>query len=171
MFEFAALYSFCREKGIEYYCQDESLFKDNEDDIRGLFGTDIGFIPHVSIHVRRGDYVGNPFYIDLMETDYYEKAIALFPDRKFLVFSDDPDFCKKQEIFSDSSRFQVMEKTDEISDFNLQSSCSDHIIANSSWSWWTAWLCPNHGKKIIAPKLWYSDGIERTKIPDPWIRI
>ena len=181
MFEFAALYSFCKKNGIDYYCQDESLFKEHESDIRSLFGTDIGFIPYVSIHVRRGknplnldepSYSENPFYVNIWDTGYYEKAISLFPGRKFLVFSDDPIFCKEQEIFKDASHFQVMEMIDEISDFNLQSSCSDHIIANSSWSWWTAYLSPHHGKKVVAPIKWYSDGnMKRTICPNEWIRI
>ena len=171
MFEFAALYSFAKEQNVDFYFQDEKWFKKYEEDIKNMFGEGIGFLPFISIHVRRGDYVNNPFYVDLSKTDYYEQAIKHFPDRKFLVFSDDTEFAQK--LFPDINKFQVIQDQTEIEDFNMASSCEGHIIANSSFSWWYAWLSPSPHKKIIAPsvKNWYSDGIERTKCPESWIRI
>ena len=64
-----------------------------------------------------------------------------------------------------------MEKGDEIEDFNLLASSKNIIMANSSWSWWAAYLCPNESKKIIAPKNWFSDGVQRIKLPESWIQI
>ncbi len=118
----------------------------------------------VSIHVRREDYTGNLFYIDLMETDYYQKAMAEFPNEKFIVFSDDPDWCEKQEIFKDCD----ISFRNEQEDFSLQAKCKAHIIANSSFSYMAAYL---GGDKTIYPKNWYTDGIQRTVCPPDWIGI
>jgi len=165
LFQTAFLYAYSKEHGIDYYFQDPKWFEKYEKDIQHLFGEGVGFDPRVSIQVRRGDYVGNPFYVDLMATDYYWEAMKLFVSRKFLVFSDDIEWCKKQEIFKDCD---FSEGLDDIDSFNAQASCNGHIIANSSWGWWCAYLGPG---KVIAPKAWYSDGITRTVCPKDWIRI
>ena len=62
---------------------------------------------------------------------------------------------------------------DEVEDFNLLASCKSIIMANSSWSWWASYLCPHQDKKIIAPKQYYADGVERTKYPtdEGWVII
>lgn len=168
MFRHAYIYAQMR-KGLipDEYVQDEEYFKDYAREIKQIFGSGIGKIDQVAIHVRRGDYVNNPFYVDLMKTGYYEKAMDEFPDASFLVFSDDIEWCKKQNIFS---KCDFVEGNSELEDLNLMASCIGHIIANSSFSWWGAYLCPHNGK-VIAPKLWYSDGVERTKCPNKWIRI
>lgn len=179
MFQFAYLYCEAKRNSIpDFYVQDEKYFEKYAEDIKKLFGDGIGYLDQVGVHVRRANnplnpnepkYSENPFYINLSKTDYYERAMTLFPKDDFLVFSDDPDWCK--EKFKDNKRVQVMERGDEIEDFNLLASCKSQIIANSSFSWWAAWLNPNPSKEIIAPKQWYSDGVERTKIPESWKRI
>jgi len=178
MFQGAFLYAESKRRGTDFYFQDPVYFKDYEDDIKKLFGDGIGYLSQVGIHIRRASnpinpqepkYSENPFYVNLSDTDYYERAMAMFPGEKFLVFSDDPEWCK--EKFKDNPDVQVMEKGNEIEDFNLLASCKDLIIANSSYSWWAAFLCPNESKRIIAPKNWYTDKKERTKIPKSWIQI
>lgn len=179
MFQMAFLYAQIK-KGLipDWYLQDEKYFQDYAEDIKTLFGEGIGYLSQVGIHIRRGKnpinpdepaYSENPFYVNLSETDYYEEAMKLFPNQKFLVFSDDPQWCK--EKFKDNPDVQVMEKGNEIEDFNLLASCQDIIMANSSFSWWASYLNPNESKKIVAPKQWYSDGVQRTKLPDNWIQI
>lgn len=179
MFQMAFLYAQIK-KGLipDWYLQDEKYFQDYAEDIKTLFGEGIGYLSQVGIHIRRGKnpinpdepaYSENPFYVNLSETDYYEEAMKLFPNQKFLVFSDDPEWCK--EKFKDNPDVQVMEKGNEIEDFNLLASCQDIIMANSSFSWWASYLNPNESKKIVAPKQWYSDGVQRTKLPDNWIQI
>lgn len=169
MFQYAYLYSQARSGVIpDTYVQDPTYFDEYSDEIKQLFGKDIGFLPYVSVHVRRGDYVDNSFYVDLSKTNYYEKAIELFPNKNFLVFSDDPEFCKK--IFT-GKEFQVMDGGTELEDFNMMASCESNIIANSSYSWWAGYLNPNPTKKVIAPNAWHPDGVERTKCPDDWIKI
>jgi hypothetical protein len=158
------------KRGIipDVYLQDEVYFEDYKDDIKQLFGGDIFLSDCVAIHVRRGDYVNNPFYVDLMKTDYYERAVAEFPGARFIVFSDDTEWCHKQEIFKNIP----MSKNNEINDLNIMAGCKGIIIANSSYSWWAAYIAPNCGK-VVAPSVdkWFTDGIERTKCPESWIRI
>lgn len=154
----------------DIYVQDEKYFAPFADEIKQRFGAEIGFTDYVGIHVRRGDYVGNTFHLDLSETDYYDKAMALFPNEKFIVFSDDIEWCKSQNTFEGCA---FSEGNDEVEDFNMLASCKAIIMANSSYSWWAAYLCPNPTKRIIAPRedCWFRDGIIRTKLPLEWERI
>lgn len=175
MFQGAYLLARANELGTDIYFQDPAYFEKYADDIKRLYGEGIGYLSQVGVHIRRAGnptnpnepkYSENPFYVDLTKTDYYERAMAMFPNDKFLVFSDDPEWCK--EKFKDNPDVQVMEKRDEIEDLNLFASCKHQIIANSSWSWWGAFLNPNEGKRIIAPKQWYADGAQRTVLPKEW---
>ncbi len=169
MFQYAYLYSQAKEGVIpDIYVQGENYFEKYKEDIKTLFSADIGYEPYVSIHVRRGDYVNNPFYVDLMETNYYKKAMSLFPEDKFLVFSDDIEWCKEQAIFKGCI---FSERNDEVTDLNRMASCKHNIIANSSFSWWAAWLNPNTEKKVVAPREWFTDKEERISLPDTWIKI
>lgn len=178
LFQIAYLYAQIRKGNIpNWYLQDPKYFEGYEDEIRRLFGEGIGYLSQVGVHVRRAanpinptepKYGENPYYVNLSETDYYEKAMAMFPGDKFLIFSDDPEFCR--ERFK-GDNIQVMPKGDEIEDFNLLASCKDLIIANSSFSWWAAWLNPNPAKVIVAPIQWYADGVQRTQLPKEWVKI
>ncbi len=172
MFQFAFLYAYAREHKVDKYFQDPLWFSGYEDELLGEF--QIGLkgmdkIDMVAIHVRRGDYVNHDFYVDLMKTAYYEDAMALFPYRDFLVFSDDIEWCKQQEIFKNC---EFSTGKDEIEDMNLMACCKGHIIANSSYSWWGAYISPCT-EKVVAPSIknWHTDGVERTVCPDNWVRI
>jgi Glycosyl transferase family 11 len=179
MFEAAALYAYTRDNAYPFFVQDEKYFKVYEDDIRLLFGGGIIScgVDRASIHVRRTDYVNNPFYIDLsnyqradMSDNYYVRAMAMFPSEKFLVFSDNIGWCKNSPLF-DGCEFS--EGQDEVGDMNLMASCKHNIIANSSFSWWAAWLNPNPDKIVVAPKQWFSDpnNEKLIGIPKTWRRI
>lgn len=169
MFQFAFAYNYAKRNHLDYYYQDPIFFEDSVDDIKVMFGQDIPTqTDMVAIHVRRGDYINNPFYIDLTETDYYEKAMAMFPNQSFVVFSDNIDWCKNQEVF----RKCEFSHGTELEDMNNMASCVGHIIANSSFSWWAAYISP-YTKKVVAPSVdnWYADGFERTICPNEWIRM
>ena len=182
MFEYAYLYSQTK-KGLipDIYVQDPKYFENCSDDIRALYGSDIGFTDKVSIHVRRGDYLGSKFHFNLWDTDYYERAIKYFPNEKFLVFcadkkgsaqdKEDMNWCREYFTKLLGDRAEFREDKDEIDDMNTMASCKHNIIANSTFSWWAAWLNPNPYKKVIAPKQFYCDGVERTVCPREWIRI
>lgn len=172
LFKEAYIYAQMRDKKIpDIYLQDEKYFENHKQEIKDRFSEGIGFMPFTSIHIRRGDYLMSYFHTHLWDTDYYERAITRMPrGTNFLVFSDDPEYCK--ENFK-GKHFQVMEKTDEVHDFNLMASCENNIIANSSFSWWAAYLNPNPAKRIIAPRedMWFSDRIIRIKLPDNYEQI
>jgi hypothetical protein len=168
MFQYAYLYSQCREGEIpDVYLQNEKYFEKYRHEVRALFSEGIGTLPYVAIHVRRGDYVGNPFYVDLCKDGYYERAMEEFPNAAFLVFSDDIPWCKQQDVFR---KCDFSGNLSETEDLNMMASCMGHIIANSSFSWWGAWLSP-HGGKVIAPARWFSDGVERVGLSSNWKRV
>lgn len=108
----------------------------------------------ISIHIRRTDFVTNNNHIT-QDINYYYEALKLFPeDCQVLIFSDDSDWCKQQEIFS-SDRFLISNTNNPYIDLCLISLCDYIVIANSTYSWWGAYL--SDAKKIIAPSLWYPD--------------
>jgi len=107
------------------------------------------------IHIRRGDYLTN-FHHPVLDLKYYEQSIEeLSKVDIFLVFSDDIKWCKRQELFK-KSKFHIISGEKDYIDLFLMSKCENGIIANSSFSWWGAWLIDNNEKKIIAPKEWFS---------------
>src|SRR3954469_16819047 len=88
MFQTAFIYGLHAQGVIpDIFLQSEKYWEPHKDAIRALYSDGIGTDDHVAIHVRRGDYVGNDFYVDLMADGYYERAMAEFPDAKFKVFS------------------------------------------------------------------------------------
>lgn len=107
-----------------------------------------------SMHIRRSNYVSLQNYHSLQEIDYYKKSIEILgEDSHFLIFSDDIDWCNENLTF-------IKNKTliNEFSDYEqlyLMSLCNNNIIANSTFSWWGAWLNKNGNKKIICPKNWF----------------
>jgi hypothetical protein len=122
----------------------------------------------VSIHVRRGDYVGKgDFHTNLTDTDYYERAMNMFEDSVFIFVSDDIEWCK--ENFKGDNIF-YSPFTSELDDLYLMVLCNHHIIANSSFSWWGAYLSDNK-ETVVAPKNWFGPrGPSQTQdlIPDGW---
>lgn len=107
-----------------------------------------------SLHVRRGDYVSGSWHIKTME--YYTQALELIPkDHTVLVVSDDITWCKNQSFFA-SDRFIFYTSNNAAIDMAVLSLCANHIIANSSFSWWAAWLSKSPDKIVIVPKPWIS---------------
>jgi hypothetical protein len=102
-----------------------------------------------SIHVRHGDYIGTP-NMRLLDMSYYNQAIEMFPsDTKFLICTDDLRWCNK--MFTDK-KFVITKSRCPTNDLFAMAACANHIIANSSFSWWAAWLNPNLDKKVIGPE-------------------
>jgi hypothetical protein len=134
----------------------------------------------VSVHFRRGDYVSNPLIEEKYGTyspAYYQKAISLIKSKieqpHFFLFSDEPGWLKSNIEFKDP--FTIIEGYQGYIDMFLMSQCKHNIIANSSFSWWGAWLNDNHAKTVIAPLKWFvsDDENNQTKdlIPEEWERI
>lgn len=174
LFQQAYIYAQFRKGHIpDTYLQSEKYFKEYAQDVREMYRT--GIIPSdkVSLHIRLGDYKGNGYYTDLTKTDYCQRAVTEFPDDTFLVFcadrqegSDDEgdrEWCKEFLDTFIKGRYEFGNGEDEIEDFNRMAGCKAHIMANSSFSWWAAYV---GGGRTIAPKEWYSDGdTERTELP------
>lgn len=107
----------------------------------------------VSVHVRRGNYLTRQDRHPVQNINYYNTALAEFTGcDNILVFSDDIKWCKENFI---GSKFTFIEGEADYIDLWLMSLCNHNIIANSSFSWWGAWLNQNPSKKVIAPKIWF----------------
>lgn len=182
LFQKAYIYGQMKRGEIpDIFVQDPKYFDEYREEIRQLFGSYskevLDPLPYIAIHLRVGKnplnpsepaYLKNPFYVSLPSTDYYEKALEHFPNERFLVFSDDLDFAQNYFI---GEEYEFDETKDEIEALTQMSRCKGHIIANSSFSLWGAYLSP-HGGKVVAPKNWYSDGDQnRTKCPSDWVRV
>ena len=135
----------------------------------------------ISLHVRRSDMVNNP---DVVKThgscdlDYYtaaaEKIAEGVDNPIFFVFSDEPDWCKAHLKLEHQTHY-IDNNIGEAAycDMQLMSLCRHHVLANSSFSWWGAWLNPRDDKKVIAPKRWFADDSKDTSdlIPAGWLRM
>lgn len=131
----------------------------------------------ISLHVRRGDYLKSPESHPVCSMDYYESALANFPtDLPVLIFSDDIDWCKQEKLFQ-QRRFVFFGGHANYIDMCLMAMCDHHIIANSSFSWWGAWLGANVQKCIVAPKIWFGQDGNNGKletcdlIPENWLKL
>lgn len=139
-----------------------------------------GIMP-VSLHVRRGDYITNPAANAVHGTcdaAYYERAMRSVLQRSpaavFHVFSDDVEWAK--EHLPRPAPMVFVEHNTGLSDhfdLLLMAACQHHIIANSSFSWWGAWLDPRPDKLVVAPERWFSDpGVDTADlIPSSWVRL
>ncbi len=135
----------------------------------------------VSLHVRRGDYISNPISSQFhgnLQLDYYHKAIDylnnIYNDLKFFVFSDDIAWVKLNlKPANDCEYIDFNTGKDSAFDLQLMSLCKHNIIANSSFSWWGAWLNQNRHKIVISPEHWFADKSINTKdlIPKDWIKL
>ncbi|NCP72632.1 MAG: alpha-1,2-fucosyltransferase [Shewanella sp. CG18_big_fil_WC_8_21_14_2_50_42_11] len=110
----------------------------------------------VSLHVRRGDYLNHP-EIGVLDISYYQQAhaymVSKVEDPVFYIFSNNLAWCKQNFKFIENAVYIEGTQT-EIDDLMLMSQCQHNIIANSSFSWWGAWLNDNSNKIVIAPKRW-----------------
>ncbi|MFN4269016.1 MAG: alpha-1,2-fucosyltransferase [Thermosynechococcus sp.] len=135
----------------------------------------------ISLHIRRGDYVLNPETYKVhgvCDLDYYYRAIeymtSLIDDPVFFVFSDEIEWAKLNlRVAYPIYYIENNTAQESYNDMRLMSLCRHHIIANSTFSWWGAWLNPFRGKIVIAPQQWFSIKRYNTVdlIPDSWLRI
>ena len=109
----------------------------------------------IALHLRRGDFLINSANHHNLPMSYYENGLDCFDeDRQVVIFSDDPEWCFEQKLFDDD-RFLVSQSNSPYHDLYLMTQCSDFIIANSTYSWWGAWLCMNPFKEVIYPNRWF----------------
>jgi hypothetical protein len=117
----------------------------------------------VAVHVRRGDYLRIPVF-QVCDENYYRQSMdemrARIPDARFFIFSDDPQWCRQtfdaaDTVVVDSGQAAA----NPLHDLYLMSLAGHHIIANSSYSWWAAWLGDKPGQQVIMPERWYARDI------------
>lgn len=134
----------------------------------------------VSIHVRRGDFVTNArtnAYHGSCSADYYSRAVRMIQERienaTFYVFSDEISWAQANLSLPRPSLFLEHNiGQNSFEDMRLMSACQHHIIANSSFSWWGAWLNPNLAKLVVAPKRWFRAKVNTEDLlPETWIKI
>ncbi|MGZ3790568.1 MAG: alpha-1,2-fucosyltransferase [Bacteriovorax sp.] len=135
----------------------------------------------ISVHIRRGDYVSNQKaqnFHGVCPLDYYRNAFQYIENKienpTYYIFSDDPEWVKFNiKTTAPAIYVHGNAANQDLEDFRLMSSCSHHIIANSSFSWWAAWLNPHTEKIVIAPKKWITSTEIKYDdiIPTKWITI
>ncbi len=167
---------------LQGYFQSELYFNDFKNEIIDLFSSELNneyiddylkqySLPVTSVHVRRGDYINNSTFHKPCSVKYYSDAMGLLNGSDFIFISDDMDWVK--ENFKGKNIFYSPFKTD-IDDLNLMVKCQNNIIANSSFSWWGAYLNKSENKKVIAPKEWFGQNGPKDIqdiIPKNWVKL
>lgn len=131
-----------------------------------------------SVHIRRGDYLQlNDAYGGICTTQYYREAMNYIRQResktRFVFFSDDIEWVQKNLKMEDSLYVnrQMFEDYKDWYDMSLMSMCRHHIIANSSFSWWGAWLSRSAEKIVIAPRKWMNHTEAKCIYPPEWVKL
>lgn len=179
------------------YFQNEKYFKSIENELRRDFsfkaplaGKNLDVCKRVqgtnsiAIHIRRGDYLTNQSSISnfiTLDKDYYERAIghvlASFDNPEFYIFSEDFEWISENLNFKDYpvTFIDWNKGKDSYIDMQLMSLCKHNVIANSSFSWWGAWLNTNPDKIVIAPGIWFrseeKNALLRDFYPEGWVMI
>ncbi len=178
---------------VEGYFQSERYFNSITDRLRSEFVPKDSFSlanslflerardpGSIAVHVRRGDYVSDKQaqkVHGVCSVEYYRNAISIIKSKvatpHFFVFSDDVDWARGNLDVGSDATFVVGNQDSPEVDIFLMSQCANHIIANSSFSWWGAWLAANLDKIVIAPAPWFDDQQLSSEglIPPSWITI
>jgi len=156
------------------YFQSEKYFTHCKDEIKALLMPKQmpQSLDCCSVHVRRGDYVKLADFHTNLGMDYYFKAMEQIPNAKFLIVFDDPGWCHQHFTGND---FTIKGPGSAIDDFKTLISCTHNIIANSSFSWWGAYLNKNPNKIVVSPKNWFGPKLSHDHpihdlIPEGWIQ-
>lgn len=176
---------------LEGYWQSEKYFKSIENIIREEFEiispineksleaiNSINKTNSVSIHFRRGDYISDENAKKthgMCSEEYYKKSIAFIKEKisdpHFFIFSDDINWVKNNFKFSENATF-IDFTTLPIDDLRLMSLCNHNIMANSTFSWWAAWLNCNKDKIVISPKKWFLNSRDDSDLLiEGWIKL
>jgi hypothetical protein len=179
-FNYSPLQKFNQDTTLLGFFQSEKYFEGADDEIRNMFKLNIQpeYKDYVSIHVRRGDYVQHSNSFPPITWDYVNQALNYICRRielpiKVIVFSDDIQWCR--DNFPKDCEFS--EGRNEFEDLSIMASCSHHIIANSTFSWWGAWLGYNPDKIVVSPHYenWFGPGFTgsapKDLIPASWHQI
>lgn len=175
---------------LDGYWQSERYFENVADEVRSNFrfneadldATNKALLEQirrtnsVSLHVRRGDYIGIDMFWNICTLDgYYAPAIDYIrqkeQDLHFFVFSNDIAWCKANLSLDNCCYVDNNGGANSYRDMQLMSACKHNIIANSTFSWWGAWLNDNPHKLVLAPPHFFNSGAEENILPSNWIKI
>ena len=180
---------------LEGYFQSERYFEEIADRIRSDFTPRADLLaeidtlasrllptePSISLHVRRGDYTSPAVMAvhGLLDATYYEQALRLITERAgaaipVCIFTDDTAWVRANLALPRDVRFVSEHTKSALQDLVLMSRCTHHITANSSFSWWGAWLNPNQYKIIVTPREWFrpASGLDTRDLrPDGWLTV
>ncbi len=167
-------------KCAEHIIRREFTLKDGFGREAARIAEKIKSVHSVSIHIRRGDYESNPktkAYLGALPKEYYLRAMSLIsekiPSPVFFVFSDDIAWAKKELKTEYPVEFVSDDGINDCEEMALMSLCEHNIIANSSFSWWGAWLNNNPNKIVIAPEKWFIEPKKKNinLCPENWTKI
>ena len=161
------------------------LFLDYRKDIESTLQLKMDLIggKKISLHIRRADYLKLQHVHVVQSMDYYKEAIAVmkeslgdsYKEYSYLIFSDDINWCKEQPLLKSLPDVHFIDGSDgvqkgpqEVFELYLMSMCDHHIIANSSFSWWGAYLNTNPNKIVVAPKNWFNPPSKGGNGPAKW---
>lgn len=171
--------------------QSEKLFGEYRDDLLREFrfrepptgrnadlAREIAGSEAIAIHFRRTDYLAAETLTKPCSPDYYRRALeatkARHPDGRYFIFTDDPEWVRANaELPEGSTLVSHNLGAASFEDMRLMSLCRHFVIANSTFSWWGAWLADHPGKTVIAPAIWYagSHSAEADLVPESWTRM
>lgn len=163
-------------KNIEKEIRQDFTFPDRLDEKNKILMEQIKNTNSVSVHVRRGDYIKNIGYGGICTLEYYNKALRFFElnidNPIFYIFSNDIKWCKDNLNLQNAIFVNNNIGKNSYKDMQLMSCCKHNIIANSTFSWWGAWLNNNKDKIVLAPNRWFNS-VEGTCdiIPESWEKI
>lgn len=166
---------------VEQEIRRDLTFRQEPDEKNKRILESIRTVNSVSLHIRRGDYVTNTTTNQVhgvMPLEYYQRAIKIISQQvdepSFYVFSDDPQWAQDNLKLEYPVEFVAHNHGDKsYEDLRLMGNCKHNIIANSTFSWWGAWLNNNPNKLVIAPDRWFNNSPHNTKdlIPARWIKV
>ena len=158
---------------LQGYFQSYKYFDNYKNIIDNYFkphvNTEERIINKIAVHIRRTDYLALSHIHLNLTLDYYNKAMSLFPKKEFMIFSDDINWCR--DNFK-GDQFYFMQPTEAVCDWIFMRKCAGFIIANSSYSWWAAYLAKD--KPVVAPDVWALNESSDTiydRLPKEWERI
>lgn len=189
------IFTYSRNTYLYGYFQSEKYFIKHQETIRSDFSfldppkgknaemlDRIRSVNAISVHVRRGDYAtlkaANEFH-GMMGLEYYKAGTEYIMNKingapEFFIFSDEPEWVKANlSVPGKAEYIDWNSGKSSFEDLRLMSNCRHHVIANSSFSWWGAWLNPHKDKIVVAPKSWFNDASRDTSdiIPETWTRL
>jgi hypothetical protein len=185
------VFDFQRDLYLDGYWQNENYFKNIRREILSEFTlkndichkakeqlNKIKKTNSVALHVRRGDYITNTHAAKshgICNINYYKKAVLFMTSSMsapplFYVFSDDIEWCKKNFTFLNNKVF-IDDTRDALEDLELMKQCKNIIVANSTFSWWAAWLNQNKNKIVVCPEIWWTSRVGSNPAPNSWNKI